>query len=260
MPRHKRTTDGYKDRLSQALARGPRPMSVRGLAEVLRERYPDLRGTSYGGVRLYTEPGDRPYRPRLELLRAIADVLGVREDWLAFNDGSMTEAEEHLRSSAADAADRRGGGGGTIDIPPAKLEAALLRGLPALARASSASWHAVVELYSDFTWATMPERVHEATSKMLHRRQASGNSPDELHRVQDGVRASLEQAATHVGRMIAAGAVEGGVDLTRLWEWELNRYIQASVQALSMLFRPSSPRELRAPQDRVIKGGSHAEA
>jgi hypothetical protein len=85
-------TDGYAERLALALERGPKPMSVRGLAAAMGERFPRLRGTSYGGIRQYAEGVVR--HPRVELLRAIAAVVGVRGDWLAFDEGGMTEAEE----------------------------------------------------------------------------------------------------------------------------------------------------------------------
>jgi transcriptional regulator with XRE-family HTH domain len=86
-------TDGYSDRLRQALREGPNPMSVRRLGEeVLPARFPDLRGATYGGVRQYA--AGKVKSPRIELLRAIADVLGVRSDWLAFNDGAMLQDED----------------------------------------------------------------------------------------------------------------------------------------------------------------------
>jgi hypothetical protein len=75
-------TDGYADRISWALSQGPRPMSVRALHKEAEAAYPHLRGTSYGGIRQYVE--GRPVNPRVELLRAFADLLGVRPDWMAF--------------------------------------------------------------------------------------------------------------------------------------------------------------------------------
>ena len=86
-------TDGYAGRLKQALA--TRDTSVRSFADELSERYPDLRGASYGGVRQYVEGKVR--NPRIELLRAIADILIVRWEWLAYNSGEMTEDHEALR-------------------------------------------------------------------------------------------------------------------------------------------------------------------
>jgi hypothetical protein len=89
MPK-KRRTDGYAERLQLALEVGPEAMSVRQLARTVAKRHPDLRGASYAGVRQYVEGNVRS--PRIELLRAMAGTLDVRHEWLAFNDGPMTEA------------------------------------------------------------------------------------------------------------------------------------------------------------------------
>ena len=77
---------------------GPQPAdSVRGLARRIRQRkaYRTLRGASDGGIRQYVEGSVTS--PRIELLRAIADVLGVRWEWLASAQGAMTEVEERTR-------------------------------------------------------------------------------------------------------------------------------------------------------------------
>lgn len=90
----KRRTDGYGRRIREAMERGPRPIgSVRGLHRRVEDHqaYKDLRGTSYGGIRQYV--AGNIARPRTELLRALADVLGVTYDWLAYGDGAMTEEE-----------------------------------------------------------------------------------------------------------------------------------------------------------------------
>lgn len=98
MAGHKRT-GGYNERLQLALEAGPRPMGVRQLARAVADAHPDLRGASYGGVRQYVEGNIR--NPRGELLRAMADALGVRPEWLAFNEGAMTAAEEVARKEPA---------------------------------------------------------------------------------------------------------------------------------------------------------------
>lgn len=89
-------TRGYGERLKLALGQGPNPMSVRRFAKEMRGRYRH-RGSSYGGIRQYVE--GKIESPRVELLRAMADELQVRPDWLAFNDGPMTEQEERARSA-----------------------------------------------------------------------------------------------------------------------------------------------------------------
>lgn len=90
--RQKRTA-GYAERLRWAMERGPKPMSARALARALEGS--GIRGTSYGGVRQYVEGKVR--NPRVELLRAFADQLGVRGDWLAFGEGEPTEAAQRRR-------------------------------------------------------------------------------------------------------------------------------------------------------------------
>lgn len=99
----KRRTDGYHLRLGEALREGPKPMSVRGLGRDLSDAYPDIRGASYGGVRQYA--AGRVLNPRMELLRAIADVLAVRWEWLAFDDGEMTDALEKARTEVSQQSD-----------------------------------------------------------------------------------------------------------------------------------------------------------
>ena len=89
-------TDGYGERIRRAMELGPRPISsVRALAQRVEDSHKGLRGATYGGVRQY-HAGDIT-NPRLELLKAIADVLAVRWQWLAYGDGAMTEAAAEAR-------------------------------------------------------------------------------------------------------------------------------------------------------------------
>jgi len=94
-----KTTIGFRKRILRALESGPSPMTVRALGNTVRERFPDVRGASYGGVRAYVE--GRVRNPRLELLHALADVLAVRFEWLAYGDGEMTPADEKQRERSA---------------------------------------------------------------------------------------------------------------------------------------------------------------
>lgn len=97
----------YGERLRLALKEAP--MSVRKLAEEMSGRYGHLRGSSYGGIRQYV--GGKIESPRRELLDAFADVLRVRPEWLAFNDGAMTAQEDQVRSAleGATTSERREG-------------------------------------------------------------------------------------------------------------------------------------------------------
>jgi transcriptional regulator with XRE-family HTH domain len=98
-----RPTDGYHERLGRALREGPSPMSVRQLGEALGARHPGRRGFTYGGIRQYL--ANKVKNPRLDVLRAAADELGVRPEWLAFDDGEMTverEAAQYLSPALKD--------------------------------------------------------------------------------------------------------------------------------------------------------------
>ena len=70
-------------------------MSVRKLAKEISGRYEHLRGSSYSGIRQYVE--GKIDSPRVELLDAIADVLGVRPEWLGFARGPMTKRQEQAQ-------------------------------------------------------------------------------------------------------------------------------------------------------------------
>ena len=100
-------TREYSERLGLALKEGPHPMSVRKLAEEMSSRFKHLRGSSYGGIRQYV--GGKIESPRMELLDAIADVLEVRPEWLAFNSGSMTKLQEQAKKARQQAKSREEG-------------------------------------------------------------------------------------------------------------------------------------------------------
>lgn len=213
-------------------------------------------GASYRALLSYLNGESEP---TLEWLREAANILGVRTPWLLLDQEPRTEEEELARKGVAAVADARKGDPSSDTNPsPEELNRAFLEGLPALSQASRASWHAVGELYSSYTWYRMPETVAAASRKEIRRAKAE-NQPFDPEAAQE-VRAAQLLAARQVAEMVGAGAVAGGVELEKLWRWELDRYIQTTTQALAMLCRPASPRELRAPQDRIIKGDSDGKA
>lgn len=235
MARQKRT-HGYDARLKLALSEGPRPMSARQLADEFkrmkeRKELPhDLRGTSYGGVRQYTE--GRVANPRVELLQAMAQVLGVRTEWLAFDDGKMTEAQEAAsRAGRAGAAAGAGSVGENLTADPERLEGAFLECLPALANASPASWHTVAELYEAiFTAPSRLSRIGAAMSAFAAQKgQESGERGEAM-------RALQVECAREAASLVGAAAREAGIDLTTVNRWFLDRYIQTTAQACAMLF------------------------
>ncbi len=65
----------------------------RGLADVAKKM--DVRGASYAQIHHYLQ-GRR--EPTLAVIRLAADLLEVREEWLAFGTGEPTELRETLRA------------------------------------------------------------------------------------------------------------------------------------------------------------------
>jgi len=68
-----------------------------GLRELQRQvaaKLPREKGTSYGTIRAYV--GGEVYRPRRIILKAIADVLGVRAEWLVDEAGYPTDREQQI--------------------------------------------------------------------------------------------------------------------------------------------------------------------
>lgn len=62
----------------------------------------DTKGTSYGTIWSYVK-GQAPIEPRREVIDALARVFRVRPEWLAFDRGQRTDAEEAAARLAAGA-------------------------------------------------------------------------------------------------------------------------------------------------------------
>jgi hypothetical protein len=161
-------TTGYADRLSEALQRGPHPMSVRALARQIATAFPDLRGTSYGGIRQYAAGSVR--RPRTELLQAIAEILGVRRDWLAFGEGAMTDKEENARQVS----DRVTEASSMAELVVAEVEAGFgsggdrLLSISPVRAAISHSWRTIlVSRYGERLWQGDAHRLGVALGRAL---------------------------------------------------------------------------------------------
>ena len=81
------------DRLVAAIAqRGDG--TVREFQVELKRRFPKLSGTSYDTIRRYIR--NKP-EPSAVWIRAAAELLGVRAEWIATGRGGRTEAEERRR-------------------------------------------------------------------------------------------------------------------------------------------------------------------
>jgi hypothetical protein len=214
-------TGGYQERLQGAMRR--RGMSVRRLHAEISGRYPGLRGASYGGVRLYVS-GDKfgraPRRPREELLRAFADVLAVRFEWLAFGRGARTEAEQEGTDEAVTVL-RLG------QAPPGEQVASTLA--KALGRdppppgGPAPSWLPAALILWGHRRARLPVLAMEA-----------GEAAGEASR-----RAALgaATASREIGRALVAPLQELGIPARMLSEEDLSDYVLAMAGALAPIVR-----------------------
>jgi hypothetical protein len=83
-----------RGRLEEALQRSG--LSILQLQVRLRER--GVTGASYGSIYAYFK-GSVDKGPPLEFLRAAADILGVREEWLILGNGGPTADEDTIRET-----------------------------------------------------------------------------------------------------------------------------------------------------------------
>ena len=77
---------------------GVRKLSEEVLQAVELDGEDPPRGYSYGAIRAYRD--GKTKKPRTPALRLIARVLDVRPEWLIWNEGEMTEADERVRAAA----------------------------------------------------------------------------------------------------------------------------------------------------------------
>ena len=75
-------------------------LDVKALQARVR-RKTNARGTSYGTVWSYVN-GQAPTEPRREVINALAEIFSVRPQWLAFESGRRTTAEEAAAKAMAD--------------------------------------------------------------------------------------------------------------------------------------------------------------
>ena len=122
----------------------------------------------------------------------------------------------------------------------------------ALARAGATSWHSIADLHSDYVSALFrdgglarPALAEFSAKRAQDPGDQSKRDRDFAALVSAQAQAQVE-AARRVAQMVGASAEAAGVDLLSRWSWDVDRYIQLTAQALGMLFRPSTPREVRA--------------
>ena len=72
--------------------------SIRSLQQALHDKKVPVPGSSYANVHAYFKGRTRP---TLEFIKAAAEELGVKPEWLAFGNGWMTEREQREAEAAA---------------------------------------------------------------------------------------------------------------------------------------------------------------
>ena len=241
-------TDGFDQRLRKAMNHGPRPASIRRLAERLQEAYPNLRGSSYGGVRYYYEGGPEHSEPRMELLRAMSDVLGVRPEWLAYGEGAMTRDEQLAQEASEEA--RAALETGAFRELVRQVEAALTEEIPRLRSGLTRTRNRIAGLIEILT--ARPD-FHLRHRDLV----AFDRLPNKTGRV-FSVEADFKEAAVReAARAIKAPAEELGVDLDGLSEAHFDLYVDAQCSALAVLLaRPqrmghSTPKPQRASPEGI---------
>ena len=197
------------------------------------------RGTSYGTVWSYVN-GQAPLEPRREVVEALAEVLSPERDhllphFLMFGEGPRTLAE----AAAGAVADAGDSDDSNLTADRAELEKAFLEGLPALSAAGAASWHAIGDLYSQYVSAH-GVNIFVPVMREGMERVASGEDHDPAAFKEKAQLAQVE-AARRVAELVGAAAKAADLDLLQLSRWEIDRYIQITAQALSVLFGPTGP-------------------
>jgi transcriptional regulator with XRE-family HTH domain len=235
MPK-KRRTSGYGGRIERAMREGPRPVdSVRGLARRLEaddSPYRDLRGATYGGVRQYIE--ENVSRPRLELLRALADVLGVRADWLAFGEGRMTEHEalaERVTAEERAAIERE-----VLSNIESAVFGALVDELPRMRRGLQRTRTRLVGIL-DQVVSRVAFMSRQKEALIRHGLDSEGRAvTGHLYGLEQELK---ETAVREVARAVRGPAQALGVDLDELGEEHFALYVDAIATAIGVLIMQS---------------------
>lgn len=141
-------------RLTKAMARAG--IGSRILEKRIRARWGEIRGSSYGAIEAYRKGSVR--RPRLEVLRATAEILEVRSEWLIWGEGEMTSAAERI------AAANRSGYPGKDDNPTGFLLTRIDREFPEaelIQQHAPEAWALVATALLQFTEGTPPESLQQ---------------------------------------------------------------------------------------------------
>ncbi len=193
------------------------------------------RRASYEAARTYHYDRDAP----ASYLDRVAEVFGVRLEWLVAGRGARTAAEADAASIATQgAADniniQREQPADSANVSSEELERAFTEGLPALGEgADLTAWYALADLHSRRALADL-HRIEKAPSAWAkdHKRGAQAFREMDL------------EMARETAAMVGAGARAAEVDLASLSPWQRSNYIQLACQALGLLF--VEPHEIAA--------------
>ena len=237
MNKHRLDREVIGRKLDQAMTE--QKVGVRQLSEQIREKLGvNAPGTSYGALHLYRRA--RIYRPRVEVLEAAAEVLGLRTAWLIWDEGEPTLGDEYARRqarAAQEAIERE------ADAKITKrMEAVLIDEVPRFGEgAMPQTWYAVWELAN--YWISHPyfyQRNPSVLNSML-----SSSKPGayplslypEVH----------EKAVREVARVLRAPAEAADIDLGELSNQHLNLYVAAAKAAILTLITLPEQLQRRKP-------------
>lgn len=252
---------GFDRRLRRAMKHGPKPMSTRRLAKALQDQFPGLRGTSPSGVRFYVEGG--PKDPRVELLRAMADVMGIRPEYLIWGEGPMTKGE--LLAETAEASARRTLEQEELEKMRSQVKEALFQEIPRL----DAGGHHTLNHFVGLIGLVVRRDPRYLHAKIRRVFSAAGvplvKDGKQVHTVRD-IRQETEinrAAARIIARAVMAPADVLEIDLDKLSPAHFDLYVNSACAALAILVtepRKMIPRELWDAYANTVPHGSDGQA
>lgn len=186
--------------------------SVRMFQTRLQKKKPGLKGTSRTTIYAYL---NSEKDPGLGFIQAAADVLGVREEWLANNDGPMT-VEEEIRQAAVTLE----GEPGDLFIGPDWMMDDIEMEFPGVRDSDFSGRRTLQEFVLDLVTWQWAER-----DGLPPEHRVQGIDIDEVHR----------PFARLVGRALRGPLDQLGIDPAELNPWQRTRYMLAMENALTSL-------------------------
>ena len=245
MNKHRLDPKVIARKLDQAMKE--QEVGVRRLSEQIQEKLGvNAPGTTYGALQLYRKA--RVYRPRVDVLEATAEVLGLRPEWLIWDEGEATDVEEYARredKAARERLDRK-----AEERLSKRLEEVLCEELPrfkqgALKQTWSMVWHLSV---SWLTHANLFLRHPDLVQEMLT------GEPGVLP--VGSASGAQELAVREVARLLRAPADVAGIRLESLSDHHLDLYVGAARTAILTLI--TDPERLKLSEPRPTTSAHYA--